>query len=505
MAPHGLGDDEDGVHLVPLTPAPPGAGKVVAAGPGRRNFIDVGVAAMSAALAAIALIVACVALARGGSNGASCSSSGVATLEAGLPYARCSDQGIWDTMSGQCLCFDCFRGATCEHEVPLDECTIDATGGNPRIFEDYWVRHPEASVNIVPSEHIGYGEKLGCDKLALDLGSYRVPEAVALTTRCDLLAEALRRLHFSIGNADARDWHIIPAVGSTHLIMGAMMAYRSAIESNATVKVVSEPPYYDGYSQAAQFIAPMARLEWAGIVENSGELDGEEHVIEYVTSPNNPDGAMRDKRFPQSSVIFDYAYQWPHYTPVSSDLLDQVPEGGVALFTMSKVTGHAGTRLGWALTKDTELALQIYNYLSIHGAIPRESQMRAFTILRHMEDTNYEILREARAEMRRRWDVVDEIFGGSACYHLNARGDPIVDAWTGENAAATPAYLWLHCENRDADNTCYDHLQGFGLRTKKAEDYGAAPGTYVRIELLMRAGTFDLMAEKLREVEASGC
>jgi hypothetical protein len=41
-----------------------------------------------------------------------------------------------------------------------------------------------------------------------------------------------------------------------------------------------------------------------------------QHVIEYVTSPNNPDGTLREGVVPSSLRVYDHAYLWPHFTPV---------------------------------------------------------------------------------------------------------------------------------------------------------------------------------------------
>uniref|UniRef100_A0A452Y431 Alliinase C-terminal domain-containing protein n=1 Tax=Aegilops tauschii subsp. strangulata TaxID=200361 RepID=A0A452Y431_AEGTS len=65
--------------------------------------------------------------------------------------------------------------------------------------------------------------------------------------------------------------------------------------------------------------------------------------IEPVCSPNNPDGAIRDAVLSSEygKAIHDLVYYWPQYTPITGAAAHDV-----MLFTMSKVTGHAGARLG---------------------------------------------------------------------------------------------------------------------------------------------------------------
>ena len=45
--------------------------------------------------------------------------------------------------------------------MPLDQCTINLESGNPYLFEDYWVRHPQPALTMQPSAHLGYGVAYG--------------------------------------------------------------------------------------------------------------------------------------------------------------------------------------------------------------------------------------------------------------------------------------------------------------------------------------------------------
>lgn len=72
-------------------------------------------------------------------------------------------------------------------------------------------------------------------------------------------------------------------------------------------------------------------------------------VVEFVTSPNNPDASLREGRVAGAARIHDSAYYWPHYVPITHA---REPTGSdVHIYTLSKLTGHAGTRVGWAVVE----------------------------------------------------------------------------------------------------------------------------------------------------------
>lgn len=65
--------------------------------------------------------------------------------------------------------------------------------------------------------------------------------------------------------------------------------------------------------------------------------------IELVTSPNNPDGQLKKAvlQSPSVKTIHDLAYYWPHFTPIQAPA-----DEDLMIFTLSKLTGHAGSRFG---------------------------------------------------------------------------------------------------------------------------------------------------------------
>lgn len=56
-------------------------------------------------------------------------------------------------------------------------------------------------------------------------------------------------------------------------------------------------------------------------------------VIEFITSPNNPDGEMK-KSVLGGKAIYDHAYFWPQYTPILAP-----SDHDLLIFTLYKLTG----------------------------------------------------------------------------------------------------------------------------------------------------------------------
>lgn len=75
----------------------------------------------------------------------------------------------------------------------------------------------------------------------------------------------------------------------------------------------------------------------------SNTSDTTRDIIEFVTSPSNPEGQLKGPVLsgPNVKTIHDRAYYWPNFTPIPGPAEEEV-----SIFTISKLTGHAGSRLG---------------------------------------------------------------------------------------------------------------------------------------------------------------
>ncbi|KAL0325169.1 UNVERIFIED_CONTAM: Tryptophan aminotransferase-related protein 4 [Sesamum radiatum] len=134
-------------------------------------------------------------------------------------------------------------------------------------------------------------------------------------------------------------------------------------------------------------------------------------------SPNNPDGNLKKAVLegPSVKTIHDYAYYWPHYTaipaPADEDLM---------IFTMSKLTGHAGSRFGWAIVKDKNVYENMLQYKSLaDSGTSKDTQLRALKLIKVvLENGGRGIYNFAYKTMRGRWTKLNHVLSLSKRFKL---------------------------------------------------------------------------------------
>lgn len=97
---------------------------------------------------------------------------------------------------------------------------------------------------------------------------------------------------------------------------------------------------------------------WANATSGNSSA-GKDNIIEFVTSPNNPDALLRKPVVRGASAVVDHAYYWPHFTHIPAPA-----DEDVMLFTISKVSGHASSRFGYA--QNTSMISQLHTRLKMH-------------------------------------------------------------------------------------------------------------------------------------------
>merc|ERR1712070_930605 len=146
-------------------------------------------------------------------------------------------------------------------------------------------------------------------------------------------------------------------------------------------QVFSQVPHYGAYKTSVSYFQS-SLFQWS-------ETCTHHDTIEFVTSPNNPDGTMRTPYCCTNSgsttignssfcqTVYDMAYLWPHFTPISTPVAHDI-----MLFTLSKLTGHGGSRIGWAFVRNKVIARHMEEFITTMTlGVSHEAQLRAARLL----------------------------------------------------------------------------------------------------------------------------
>ncbi|KAL1568249.1 Tryptophan aminotransferase-related protein 2 [Salvia divinorum] len=364
---------------------------------------------------------------------------------------------------------------------------IDLDHGDPTMYERYWQQIGDRATVVIPGwKFISYFSDVR------SLCWFLEPE----------FANAVVRMHKLVGNAVTDGRYIVVGTGSTQLFQAVLYAV-SPTNASEPVSVVSAAPFYSSYPQITDFLRS-GLYKWAG---DAREFKSDVPYIELVTSPNNPDGLSRAAVVNQDRgvLVHDLAYYWPQYTSISSPPEDH----DIMLFTVSKSTGHAGTRLGWALVKDEETARKMTDFIVLSTiGVSKESQLRAAKILQVISDSH---------EQRGGFDAGEAFFEHN--YHLMAKRWKQLRAaveksklfslpefphgkceFSGRTFASQPAFAWLKCEGETED--CEGFLRGHKVLTRSGKHFGEST-KHVRISMLPRDEVFDQFTERLASITSS--
>ncbi|KAL2643378.1 hypothetical protein R1flu_010965 [Riccia fluitans] len=302
-------------------------------------------------------------------------------------------------------------------------------------------------------------------------------------------------------NAEAGTLVTPPCVVQTHLG-----------QSDEPSAVVGAYPVFPLYQmQTSEFGNGMYR--WGGDARTFDQQveNPKTKTVELVTHPNNPDFLPRHSLLNRSNSypVFDFAYYWPHMQPISHKF-----DEDIMVFTLSKLTGHAGTRLGWAFFRDPELALAVTTTLSSsdlglsHDTIGKATQLLKTVIAGYSKDrmpvpfnlpaAEYakegRIFHYGRAVLSKRYKWLVDILSLSSRFSIG-RHEPEFSPFFGQMVDPSPAYAWVSC-NRDEDEDCYSVFLNNGIKTYPGQRFGAS-SRYVRFSLLTRDSDYEILEKHL--------
>ncbi|XP_058772290.1 L-tryptophan--pyruvate aminotransferase 1-like [Vicia villosa] len=353
---------------------------------------------------------------------------------------------------------------------------VNVDRGDPVGFTKFWENlREEAKVEIKGDEVMSYfGDANLC--------WYMLPQ----------MRNAILRLHKVVGNANTEDKYIVLGNGSSQVYLALLYALSTEKPSDIPINVVAAAPHYSEYEGATDILQSKL-FQWSG---DASVYDKDEPYVEVVTSPNNPDGTLRThvvKSDAEGKVVYDLAYYWPQYTPIIHEVNQDI-----MLFTFSKCTGHAGSRIGWALVKDIEIAKKMVKFLHLSSiGVSKESQVRAAKIVEVICDgiqnskstpSDRLFFDYSKKLMKDRWEKLKTAVEQSKVFTL-PKYPTAYCHFTKEITEQYPAFAWLKSVEGIEDGETY--LEKLKILTRGGKRFGVDPA-YVRISMI---GTDDEFTE----------
>ncbi|KAL6840562.1 hypothetical protein ACP4OV_030372 [Aristida adscensionis] len=344
-------------------------------------------------------------------------------------------------------------------------------GGDPVFLEPYWRRHAAASAVVVSGWH----------RL-----SYRTTDGIYQSVE---LEHQIGRLHRAVGNAVADDKHLVFGAGIVQLINALVHAL--SLDANAAsppARVVATAPYYQTYRAQTEMFDGR-EYEWGGttaVWANASQNSTDGGFIEFVTSPNNPDALVHEPVLGDSAAIVDRAYYWPHFTHIPAPA-----DEDVMLFTISKPSGHAGSRFG----RQEGIRVRAEKH---HGA-SRDTQLRMLRIVKAMLANlrgEEDIFAFGHSVMRSRWRRLSAVVSPSRRISLQ-KIPPQYCTYFNRVREPSPAYAWVKCE-REEDGDCQEALIKANIISRTGVFYGAS-SRYTRLSLLKSDDDFEVLLERVTD------
>ncbi|KAK6246457.1 hypothetical protein QUC31_001223 [Theobroma cacao] len=382
---------------------------------------------------------------------------------------------VLDGKEPLCECNSCYAGSDCSVFIP--GCAANADGGNPLFLEPFWVQHAASSALLIAGWH---------------RMSYTFNDHTFISQELERL---IRKLHAVVGNAVTDKRFIVFGAGSTQVISAAVHAL-SPDNASSPARVLASIPYYPLYKIQTELFESVNFKFQGDTSQWKNSSDTGANMIEFVTSPNNPDGQLNKAVLhgPHAKAIYDRAYYWPHFTPIPAPA-----DEDVMIFTLSKLTGHAGSRFGWAVIKDESVFDRMTKHIGVNSiGVSRDSQLRALKLLKVvLEGEGREIFEFGHQTMKIRWENLVKGLSSSNRFSLQ-KIEPQYCTFFHKVRESSPAYAWLKCE-REEEKDCYAVLKAANVIGHEGGVFGAED-RYLRLSMIGSQDDFDLLIDRLTKL-----
>eukprot|EP00045_Choanoeca_perplexa_P015640 m.199850 g.199850 ORF g.199850 m.199850 type:complete len:814 (-) comp17045_c0_seq2:91-2532(-) len=368
-----------------------------------------------------------------------------------------------------CACYQCYGGDQCQTLLP--NCSLETRVAEAAMFETWFDQvQADLSITIGPDYHLSYLKAPRTFPPNADPSQY---DEISL-----LLNASIHRLHSLVKNVDTTGMTLVLGAGGVQLIDAALYALTQRDNKQTYMHVYTQSPFYPHFEQASG-INPLTNF--------TRVMDGinPSSVIEILTTPNNPDNRAKEPVVKGSSAqITDLVYDWPHYTPTTSARADDL-----MIFSLSKLSGYAASRLGWAFVRDPDVVATMSKYMFLQSTAPAvESQLRGVKVLNAIADNYHgdmDFFTTTHTLLTERWRRLRSIFSSQKRFEL-----------AGEDGGL---FMWVQCLHADDQKDCAAPFGTVGITTETGVAYGSDT-SHVRICMGHHNSTFELLTARLQQL-----
>jgi len=279
-----------------------------------------------------------------------------------------------------------------------------------------------------------------------------------------------------VGNVETEGYYIVIGDGCRELISAAMYAY-SVEMGNVPLNWFHRTPYYDGYIAACQ--GNGGYCTW----NPSYNQTNTSTIVEMSTIPDNPDGRHHKLYYNAPMKLFDLAFYWPHYTNITHKL-----DKELMVFTMTKFSGHASARFGWALTRSRKLAMGMWMYMFLNIVEPSVyAQQMALTIFEDVIRTKGAMFTWAREILEARWVQLQQLFDKSPHYTITS--------------VSGTAFAWIKCHSARTAKQCLFQFAKYLIEAQSGVEYGMTEeDCFIRLSLVEDTSTWTIAIGYLQKM-----
>lgn len=249
------------------------------------------------------------------------------------------------------------------------------------------------------------------------------------------LADEVRSLHHIIApHQKNKERELVFGLGATQIIHAALYALGLAhsIRENppqegktlmSSLWATQQEPGYIEYGSLIE-VMHYGLIKW--IRWNEHEKIDPRHLLEFVTTPNNPDGAIHYKKSQAEWTIHDRVNHWPFFLNKDDSVIgkETFEEDIISIFSLSKVLSFSGARLGYAFVKDQEIArfMRYYILMDTHGLVS-DAQNHALIALKYLINGHLEEYSQwIKDRLNERWDILSKNIIPTSLTLLNFQG-----------------------------------------------------------------------------------